>query len=186
MSRIGKIPVAVPAGVTVTTDGSSVAVKGPKGELKRSFTGGIRAKVENGNLLLERPDDAAQTKALHGLYRALCKGMVEGVTQGFEKRLEIVGVSYQAAVESGKAGPRLKLQVGFANPVFVPIPKGLDVKCPQPIQIVIAGADKQLVGHFAAEVRRVRPPEPYKGKGIRYQGEQVVQKQGKSFVGGEK
>jgi large subunit ribosomal protein L6 len=186
MSRIGKIPVPVPSGVTVTTDGTSVAVKGPKGELKRSFTGGIRAKVEDGTLRLDRPDDQAQTKALHGLYRSLCKGMIDGVLQGYEKRLEIVGVSYQAALESGKAGPRLKLQVGFANPVFVPIPKGLDVKCPQPIQIVITGCDKQQVGQFAAVVRRVRPPEPYKGKGIRYQGEQVVQKQGKSFVGGEK
>jgi large subunit ribosomal protein L6 len=186
MSRIGKIPVVLPAGVTATTDGSSVAVKGPKGELKRAFTGGITAQVEGGRIVLSRPNDEAPTKALHGLYRSLCAGMVEGVTNGYERRLEIVGVSYQASVEGSKEGQRLKLQVGFANPILVPIPKGIEVACPQPTQIVIKGCDKQQVGHFAAEVRRRRPPEPYKGKGVRFQGEVVVQKQGKSFVGGEK
>ena len=182
MSRVGKVPIAIPAGVTVTTDGSSVKVNGAKGELVRQLTGGIVAKVEGGTLRLTRPGDEARDKALHGLFRSLCQGMVEGVSKGFEKKLEIVGVSYQAAVE----GARLRLQVGFSHPVHVAIPKGLTVVCPSLTQVVVTGCDKQLVGEFAARVRRVRPPEPYKGKGVRYVGEQVVQKAGKSFVGGEK
>jgi large subunit ribosomal protein L6 len=187
MSRIGKIPVAIPEGVTVTTDGASVTVKGPKGTLTRAFTGGVTAKLEgkNGdakNLVLSRPDDTAASKALHGLFRSLCQGMVIGVTKGYEKKLEVVGVSYQAAVE----GQRLKLQVGFSHPVYVAIPKGVTVVCPSVTQIVVTGADRQAVGQFAAMVRRSRPPEPYKGKGVRYLGEQIVQKAGKSFVGGEK
>ena len=182
MSRIGKIPVAIPDGVTVTTDGGQVTVKGPKGELKRAFTGGIRAKVDGKQLTLERPNDEAQTKALHGLFRSLCQGMVTGVVKGYEKKLEIVGVSYQAAVD----GKRLRLQVGFSHPLLFDIPAGLKVECPSQTLVVITGPDKQAVGQFAATVRKSRPPEPYKGKGVRYQGEQVVQKQGKSFVGGEK
>jgi large subunit ribosomal protein L6 len=182
MSRIGKIPVLVPDGVTVTTDATSVTVKGPKGTLTRALTGGVAAKVENKQVVFSRPDDEASSKALHGLYRALCQGMIEGVTKGFERKLEIVGVSYQAAVE----GQRLKLQVGFSHPVHVAIPKGITVVCPSVTQIVVTGADKQAVGQFASMVRRVRPPEPYKGKGVRYQGEQIIQKAGKSFVGGEK
>jgi large subunit ribosomal protein L6 len=182
MSRIGKIPVAIPAGVTVTTDGVAVTVKGPKGELHRALTGGIRAKVDGTQLALERPDDQAQTKALHGLFRSLCQGMVTGVLSGYERKLEIVGVSYQAALD----GKRLRLQVGFSHPLFFDIPAGIKVECPSATLIIVSGADKQAVGQFAATVRRSRPPEPYKGKGVRYQGEQVVQKQGKSFVGGEK
>jgi large subunit ribosomal protein L6 len=182
MSRIGKIPVSLPDGVTVDVKQDMVSVKGPKGSLERRLTGGIRAAVEGKELKLQRPDDLAGSKALHGLYRALCQGMVEGVTKGFEKRLEVVGVSYQASVE----GQRLKLQVGFSHPVHVPIPKGLTVTTPTPTQIVVQGVDKQLVGQFAATVRRTRPPEPYKGKGVRYVGEQIIQKAGKSFVGGEK
>ncbi len=187
MSRIGKIPVAIPGGVTVTVDGNAAAgqivnVKGPKGELSRTFTGGITAAVDDGKLILERPDDESRSKSLHGLYRSLCNGMVEGVANGYEKRLEVVGVSYQASVE----GNRLRLQVGFSHPVFVDIPKGLSVECPSLTMIVIKGCDKQMVGEFAARSRKVRPPEPYKGKGVRYVGEQIVLKAGKSFVGGEK
>jgi len=182
MSRIGKIPVAIPDGVTVSVDGSAVTVKGPKGELRQELTGGLRAKVADGQLEIERPDDLAQSRALHGLYRALCNNMVEGVTKGFERRLEVVGVSYSAQVQ----GNKLRVQVGYSHPVDLEIPKGLDVNTPSQTQIVVAGIDKQQVGHFAAMVRRVQPPEPYKGKGVRYVGEEVIRKAGKSFVGGEK
>jgi large subunit ribosomal protein L6 len=187
MSRIGKIPVALPSGVTAeVAQGAGtnqvVKVKGPKGELTRELTGGVTAKVEDGSLVLDRPGDDPRSKSLHGLYRSLCAGMVEGVDKGYEKRLEVVGVSYQASVE----GNRLRLQVGFSHPVFVDIPKGLTVECPSATTIVIKGCDKQMVGEFAAKSRKVRPPEPYKGKGVRYVGEQIVQKAGKSFVGGEK
>jgi large subunit ribosomal protein L6 len=182
MSRIGKIPVPVPQGVTATADGTVVKVKGPKGELSRTLEGGVTAKVDKGAIVLSRAGDAPRDRAIHGLSRALVKGMVDGVSTGFEKRLEIVGVSYQAKV----SGRTLTLQVGFSNPVVREIPKGLTVECPQPTLVVIRGHDKQQVGQFAAELRRVRPPEPYKGKGLRYVGEVVVQKAGKSFVGGEK
>ena len=182
MSRIGKIPIALPGGVTASVDGAVITVKGPKGELTRTLTGGVTAKVDGGVLRLQRPNDEARTKALHGLYRSLAEGMVEGVDKGFERRLEVVGVSYNAAVE----GQRLRLQVGYSHPVYVDIPKGLSVECPSLTMIVIQGADKQMVGQFAARARKCRPPEPYKGKGVRYLGEQITQKAGKSFVGGEK
>jgi len=182
MSRIGKIPVPLPDGVTVAVQGDVVRVKGPKGELDRRLSGGVTARVDGNRLTLARQDDTAQSRALHGLYRALCAGMVQGVTKGFEERLEIVGVSYQAAMEKG----RLRLQVGFSNPILVDVPKGLTVTAPSATLVVVQGIDKQLVGHFAATVRRIRPPEPYKGKGVRYSGERVIQKAGKSFVGGEK
>ena len=182
MSRVGKIPISIPGGVTVSVDGDTVSVKGLKGELSRTFTGGIAASVEGNQLTLTRPNDDQRSKALHGLYRALCQGMVEGVEKGFQKRLEVVGVSYQASIENG----RLRLQVGFSHPVFLDIPQGLSVVCPSATVIEVTGCDKQQVGEFAARARRVRPPEPYKGKGVRYSGEQVVQKAGKSFVGGEK
>lgn len=182
MSRIGKIPVAVAEGAEVRVEGDTIHVKGPLGELSREMTGGITAKVEDGSLTLDRPDDEARSKSLHGLYRSLANGMVEGVTKGFVKRLEVVGVSYQAMVE----GERLRLHVGFSHPVFVDIPKGVKVVCPSPTVIEVSGCDKQMVGEFAARARRARPPEPYKGKGVRYSGEQIIQKAGKSFVGGEK
>ena len=182
MSRIGLVPISIPKGVDVRVEADRILVKGPKGELTRTLTGGIHAAVEEGRLSLARRDDLARSKALHGLYRALAQGMVTGVSEGFSRRLEVVGVSYQAAVE----GRRLRLQVGFSHPVFLPIPAGLTVECPSATQILVSGCDKQLVGEFAARVRRVRPPEPYKGKGIRYQGEQITLKAGKSFVGGEK
>ncbi|MFM8979102.1 MAG: 50S ribosomal protein L6 [Planctomycetia bacterium] len=176
------MPVTIPSGVTVTTDGKSLTVKGAKGELSRPLVHGITAKVEAGVLRLGRAGDEALDRAQHGLARALAVGMIEGVSKGFEKRLEVHGVSYQAAVE----GQRLKLNVGFSHPVYVAIPKGIKVECPQPTQIVVTGCDKQVVGEFAATVRRQRKPEPYKGKGVRYAGEKIVQKAGKSFVGGEK
>ena len=182
MSRVGKIPVQIPAGVEVSVDGSTVRVKGPLGELTRELTGGCTASVEDGRVQVERPDDEAQSKALHGLYRSLINGMVEGVSKGFRKRLEVVGVSYQAAVE----GNKLRLMCGFSHPVYLSIPTGIKVECPSATQIVVEGCDKQMVGEFAARTRRVRPPEPYKGKGVRYLGEQIIQKAGKSFVGGEK
>ena len=182
MSRIGTTPVSIPDGVSIDVASGMIKIKGPKGELTQELTGGISAKVDEGKLVFERPDDESQSRALHGLYRALCQNMVEGVTKGYQKRLEVVGVSYQAAVE----GQKLRLQVGFSHPVFVAIPTGLNVTTPSQTQIIVEGIDKQLVGQFAATVRRARPPEPYKGKGVRYQGEQIIQKAGKSFVGGEK
>jgi large subunit ribosomal protein L6 len=182
MSRIGKIPIPVPAGVTASVDGAVLKVKGPKGELSRSLEGGVAAKVEGGKIVLTRGGDTPSDRALHGLFRSLVQGMVEGVTKGFEKRLEIVGVSYQAKL----AGKNLQLQIGFCNPVVREIPKGVTAECPQPTLVVLRSHDKQLVGQFAAELRAIRPPEPYKGKGLRYVGETVVQKAGKSFVGGEK
>ena len=182
MSRIGKIPVALPSGVTAVVDGSTVRVKGPKGELSRALAGGVTAKVDAGRVVLSRASDAPEHRAQHGLFRSLVQGMVEGVEKGFEKRLEIVGVSYQAKV----SGRTITIQVGFCNPVVREIPKGITVESPQPTLLILRGADKQLVGQFAADLRRIRPPEPYKGKGLRYVGEVVVQKAGKSFVGGEK
>jgi large subunit ribosomal protein L6 len=166
--------------VTATVSGRTVTVKGPKGELSRALPEGVSATLDAGRLLVAREDDSGA--ALHGLSRALLQGMVEGVTKGFEKRLEIVGVSYQAKI----AGRTLTLQIGFSHPVVFEVPAGLTVECPQPTLVVIRGADKQAVGQFAAEVRRARPPEPYKGKGVRYVGEVVVQKAGKTFVSGEK
>jgi large subunit ribosomal protein L6 len=182
MSRIGKIPVAIPAGVTVAVDGANVRVKGPKGELTRTLEGGVAAKVEGDKVVLTRPGDTPGDRARHGLFRALVKDMVEGVGKGYEKRLEIVGVSFQAKL----TGKTLTLNLGYCNPVVREIPKGLTVECPQPTLVIVRGHDRQLVGQFAAEIRRVRPPEPYKGKGVRYVGEVVALKAGKSFVGGEK
>ena len=182
MSRIGQIPVTIPDGVTVDVEQGAVRIKGPKGELRQVLSGGLEAKVDGSQLTIERPDDLAQSRALHGLYRALCNNMVEGVTKGFERRLEVVGVSYSAQVQ----GNKLRVQVGYSHPVDLEIPKGLNVTTPTTTQIVVAGIDKQQVGHFAAMVRRVQPPEPYKGKGVRYVGEEIIRKAGKSFVGGEK
>lgn len=178
MSRIGKQPVAVPPGVKVAVDGNQVTVEGPKGKLQRQFRPEVTVRWEEADktLLVERSGDARAVRALHGLTRALLNNMVEGVHAGYEKRLEIVGVGYLAAVQ----GDRLQLRVGFANEVHKRIPAGLNVSCPDATHIVIQGCDKQLVGQFAAEVRSVRKPEPYKGKGIRYQGEQVKIKPGKA------
>jgi large subunit ribosomal protein L6 len=178
MSRIGKVPVAVPDKVKVAVNGSEVAVEGPLGKLKQSFLPIVDIKFDEAGkkLVVTRKQDTNQAKAVHGLTRALVQNMVEGVTKGYEKKLEIVGVGYLAALQKNK----LQLRVGFANEVHMPIPTGLTVLVPDQTHIVIKGIDKQAVGQFAAEVRAVRKPEPYKGKGIRYDGEQVRRKAGKA------
>jgi large subunit ribosomal protein L6 len=176
MSRIGRKPIAIPGGVTVTVDGSTVKVKGPKGELARTFEPSIKVRVENNEVLVERPNDEKRERALHGLTRALIANMVTGVTDGFKKTLEIVGVGYRAE----KKGKNLVVSVGYSHPVNYPEPDGITLTTPAPTTIVVEGVDKQKVGQVAAELRDFRPPEPYKGKGIRYQGEQVRRKAGKT------
>ena len=176
MSRIGKKPITIPNGVTVTVDGSTVKVKGPKGELSRTFDPAMKFRVENNEVLVERPSDEKRERAMHGLTRALLANMVQGVTEGFKKTLEIVGVGYRAE----KKGKSLVVSVGYSHPVNYPEPQGITLTTPAPTTIVIEGIDKQKVGQVAAELREFRPPEPYKGKGIRYQGEQVRRKAGKT------
>jgi large subunit ribosomal protein L6 len=176
MSRIGRKPIVIPGGVTVTVDGSTVKVKGPKGELSRTFEPSMKVRVENNEVLVERPNDEKRERALHGLTRALIANMVTGVTDGFKKTLEIVGVGYRAE----KKGKNLVVSVGYSHPVNYPEPAGITLSTPAPTTIVVEGVDKQKVGQVAAELREFRPPEPYKGKGIRYQGEQVRRKAGKT------
>ena len=176
MSRIGKQPIPVPAGVTVTVDGSTVRVKGPKGEMVQSFRPEMKIALNDGVLTVERPTESKQDRAVHGLTRALLANMVVGVTTGFRKSLELVGVGYRAE----KKGKNLVLTVGYSHPVEYPEATGLTITTPAPTQIVVEGIDKQKVGQAAAEIRSVRPPEPYKGKGIRYQGEHVRRKAGKA------
>jgi len=177
MSRIGKQPVVVPSGVQVTTAGKTVTVEGPLGKLDMTHRPEIRVSVDDEKgVLIERDGNEKSTRALHGLTRALIQNMVIGVTQGYEKKLEIVGVGYLAAVQ----GQTLQLRVGFANEVHKQIPQDLDVSCPDQTHVVVKGSDKQMVGQFAAEVRAVRKPEPYKGKGIRYVDEYVRRKAGKA------
>ena len=176
MSRIGKQPIGNPDGVTVDIANDEIKVKGPKGQLSCVVPRGIGAKVEDGRLVLERPDDSKDTRARHGLARALANNMVVGVSAGFMKRLEIEGVGYRADVKGGK----LNLLLGFSHPVELSIPEGLKVAVEGNTKLSIEGPDKQAVGQFAAEVRRLRPPEPYKGKGIRYDDERIRRKVGKS------
>jgi large subunit ribosomal protein L6 len=176
MSRIGKLPVAIPKGVTVTVEGDVVRVKGPKGELVRTLAKDMRAAVENDQLVVSRPSDAPEHKALHGLSRTLLANMVAGVTQGFSKQLEIVGVGYKA--EARPFG--LQLALGFSHPIQYKAPQGIKLSAPVPTQIVIEGPDKERVGQVAAELRSLRPPEPYKGKGIKYVGEHIRRKAGKA------
>ena len=176
MSRIGKQPIPVPSGVTVSVDGSTVRVKGPKGEMVQSFRPEMKIALEDGAVVIERASDSKEDRALHGLTRALIANMVEGVTKGYRKALELVGVGYKAE----KRGKNLILTVGFSHPVEYPEAPGLSISTPAPTQIVVEGIDKQKVGQAAAEIRSVRPPEPYKGKGIRYQGEHVRRKAGKA------
>jgi large subunit ribosomal protein L6 len=180
MSRIGKQPVAVPSGVKVAITGKTIAVEGPKGKLDWTFRPELTVTYDDGakQIVVSRDSDARQSRALHGLTRSLVQNMVIGVSEGYEKRLEIVGVGYVGVVQKG----RLELRVGFANEVHKPIPEGLDVSCPDTTHVVVKGANKQMVGQFAAEVRAVRKPEPYKGKGIRYEGELVRRKQGKAVT----
>jgi large subunit ribosomal protein L6 len=176
MSRIGNKPVAIPDKVTVTVDGNTVKVKGPKGELSQEFRPEMKVRVEDGMVLVERPSDDKPVRALHGLTRALIANMVQGVTGGYRKALEIVGVGYKAE----KKGKNLVLTVGYSHQVNYPEPTGINISTTSPTVVVIEGMDKQKVGQVAAEIRSVRPPEPYKGKGIRYQGEQVRRKAGKA------
>lgn len=175
MSRIGKKPVLVPAGVTVTVEASKVTVEGPKGKLEFPVASFITVTVEDGKVIVDRADDERQSRAFHGLTRAMIQNMVVGVTAGYEKRLELVGVGYIAAVQNNT----LQLRVGMANELQIPIPEGLSVTCPDQTHVLITGIDKQQVTQFAASTRAKRPVEPYKGKGIRYQGENVRRKQGK-------
>ena len=175
MSRIGKRPIEVPAGVTVAIDPGRVMVNGPLGELQQQVSPRMKISHGDGAITVERPTERGEDRALHGLTRTLIANMVEGVTKGFEKRLEIQGVGYRAALR----GTSLELNVGYSHPVVVEPRAGITFEVPVPTQITIKGIDKQQVGQIAAEIRRVRPPEPYKGKGIRYEGEQVRRKVGK-------
>ena len=175
MSRIGRKPVTVPDAVSIEIGTGTIAVKGPKGKLNQSFSQDMAVAQEDGTIVVTRPTDRGEHRALHGLTRSLIANMVEGVTDGFEKRLEIQGVGYRAKL-SGKA---LELSVGYSHPVTIPAPEGIEFEVPQPTEIIVRGIDKQLVGQVAADIRKRRPPEPYKGKGIRYKGEQVLRKVGK-------
>jgi large subunit ribosomal protein L6 len=177
MSRIGKSPIPVPSGVDVTLDGRVVRVKGPQGSLEREIPGEITVRQEDSTLHVERPNDERQNRALHGLTRSLVNNMVVGVTAGFTKELEIVGVGYRAAAPSPT---RLDLALGFSHPVAVDAPAGISFECPIPTRIIVKGIDKELVGQVAANIRKIRKPEPYKGKGVRYAGEVVQRKAGKA------
>ncbi len=177
MSRIGLMPVPLPKGVTVNIDGSTVQVKGPKGELVRTLNSEMLIKLEDNRLLVERPTDQRRHRALHGLTRALLNNMVLGVSQGFTRKLEIEGVGYRAEIQ----GKNLVLNVGYSHPVVVEPPPGISFEVEKGTRVFsVLGADKEMVGEMAARIRRIRPPEPYKGKGIRYQGEHVRRKAGKA------
>ncbi len=176
MSRIGKRPVAVPKNVTVTIEGQRVKVKGPKGELERELHREMTVAMENGEIVVTRPSDEPGHKALHGTTRSVIANMVEGVTKGFQTQLDIVGVGYKA--ETRPYG--LQLALGYSHPIEYRAPKGIKLSAPTPTSMVVDGADKEVVGQVAAELRSLRPPEPYKGKGIKYQGEQIRRKAGKA------
>ena len=175
MSRIGKKPIPVPDGVTVSIGPGRVTVNGPKGELEQPVSARMEIVEDEGTVIVKRPTDRGDDRAIHGLTRSLVANMVVGVTDGYEKRLEITGVGYRAKL----AGKALELSVGYSHPVSIPAPQGIEFEVPQPTQVIVRGIDKQLVGEIASQVRRVRPPEPYKGKGIRYAGEHVRRKVGK-------
>jgi large subunit ribosomal protein L6 len=177
MSRIGRSPITVPAAVQVTLDEGHVTVKGPRGTLDRDLPGDITIRQEEGTLLVERPDDQRHNRALHGLTRSLVNNMVVGVTDGFTKELEIVGVGYRA---TPKGAGQLELALGFSHSVVVDAPDGITFDVPQPTRIAVRGIDKELVGQVAANIRKIRKPEPYKGKGVRYAGERVIRKAGKA------
>ena len=177
MSRIGKLPITVPSGVDVAIDGRTVTVKGPKGTLSHTVVEPITVeRADDGTVQLKRPDDERRSKAMHGLSRSLVQNLVVGVTSGYEKRLEIVGVGYRASLR----GQDLEIAAGFSHPVIVQRPEGVEFEVPQPTRITVRGNDKQAVGEIAAKIRKIRPPEPYKGKGIRYEGEHVRKKAGKA------
>ena len=176
MSRIGKAPITLPSGVDVVIDGVSVTVKGSKGELSRQFNDRVSFEMEDGVVTVTRFDDTRESKALHGLSRALLANMVEGVTDGFKKELEIQGIGYRATLK----GRDIELLVGFSHSVMVHAPEGITFEVPEPTKVIVSGIDKEQVGQVAANVRKVRPPEPYKGKDIRYAGEYVRRKAGKA------
>ena len=176
MSRIGKNPIPIPSGVTVTVEGSESVVKGPKGELRQHVPAGLSYEVADGQLEITRPNESKTMRAYHGLTRMLISNQVHGVTEGWQKTLLIEGVGYRAAVK----GKVLDLQLQFSHPLEYPIPEGITIDCPEPTKIVVTGIDKQKVGQVAAEIRAYRKPEPYKGKGIRYEGEHIIRKAGKA------
>ena len=176
MSRIGKEPISVPTDVNISIQGRNVGFTGPKGSLDLDLPGEIDVRQEDGTVLVERPNDDRKNKALHGLTRSLINNMVIGVSEGFKKELEIVGVGYRAA----KSGDGLELQLGFSHPVKVKAPEGITFDVPEPTQIIVSGINKEVVGQVAADIRSYRKPEPYKGKGIRYVGEHVARKAGKA------
>lgn len=176
MSRIGRHPIAIPAGVEVTVQGNLVRVKGPKGELSREISPAMSVEIENGALRVSRPSDEREHKALHGLTRTLIANMVEGVTKGYSRALELVGTGYRAA----KTGQKLTLTVGYSHPVVIDPPQGIEFQVPAANQVIVTGIDKELVGQIAADIRAVRPPEPYLGKGIKYAGEHIRRKEGKT------
>jgi len=176
MSRVGKKPIEIPAGVTVTNENNFVTVKGPKGELSRSFNQDIQIVIEENVITISRPSDAKEHRALHGTTRAVLANMVEGVSKGFERSLDLIGVGYRAA----KQGKKLVLNVGYSHPVEIEAEEGLEIEVPSNTKVIVKGADKERVGALAANIRGVRPPEPYKGKGIRYEGEFVRRKEGKT------
>ena len=177
MSRIGRSPIPIPSNVTVTLDGEKVSVKGPQGTLERSLPAGITVAQEGDVLVVSRPDDERRHRALHGLSRSLVANMVSGVTEGYTKELEIVGVGYRCTAKGPDA---LELALGFSHPVFVNAPEGITFEVPLPTRIVVKGMDKEKVGQVAADIRKLRKPEPYKGKGVRYAGERVLRKAGKA------
>ena len=182
MSRIGRKPINIPAGVTVTIDANVVTVKGPKGTLTQAFHPNMNIKAEGNEILVSRPNDEKENRALHGLTRTLVHNMVVGVTEGFKKELDVNGVGYRVQMQ----GKNLVMNLGYSHQVIVPSIDGITIECPTANKIVISGSDKQAVGQFAAEVREKRPPEPYKGKGIRYTGEVVRHKEGKAGKGAKK
>ena len=182
MSRIGKKPITIPAGVDVKINGSEVTVKGPKGELKNTFNADMNIAVEGNEIIVTRPTDNKEHRSLHGLTRTLIANMVEGVTNGFSKELEVNGVGYRVQ----KQGKNLVMNLGYSHQVIMEEIPGITIEVPSPNSIVISGADKQMVGQFAAEVREKRPPEPYKGKGIKYVGEYIRRKEGKAAKGSKK
>ena len=179
MSRIGRNPIAIPAGVEVKVDGSTVTVKGPKGTLTKTVHSNMKVELDGAVVTVTRPDDSNLNKSLHGLTRTLIANMVEGVEKGYTKELEVNGVGYRVSVQ----GKDLVLNIGFSHQVIMPAPEGITVEAPSPNKIVISGPDKQMVGQFAAEVREKRPPEPYKGKGIKYADEHIRRKEGKAGKG---
>lgn len=181
MSRIGREPVVIPAGVDVAINDGTVTVKGPKGTLSRTVHKNMSVEVKDGHVLVTRPNDEKENRALHGLTRSLIANMVEGVDKGFSKELEVNGVGYRVA----KQGTNLVMNIGYSHQVIVPEVDGITVDVPAPNKIIISGADKQKVGQFAAEVREKRPPEPYKGKGIKYANEHIRRKEGKAGKGGK-